>query len=170
MFMLIVYAAVLIWAALINRINSGERSLNLTLFSSYSRILKLYNCFDLVKQIVDNVLVFVPLGILLPAAYNAKHETKSYVFVVFAGFIMSLTIELLQYVFSVGFTEVDDLLNNVWGTMAGCGIYALSGRIEAKKGSVVLKSGWFKCLLPLISFVACFGIIWCFREFVLCRM
>lgn len=167
---LVIYAAVLIWAALINRNSGGVRSLNLTLLSSYAKILRVYNCFDVLKQIIDNILVFVPLGMLLPAAYNAKHETKNYTFVVFAGLMMSLVIEVLQYVFAIGFTEIDDVFNNVWGTMTGCGIYALSGRIEIKKDSVVLKSGWLKCLLPMIAFVLIFGVIWCYREFILCRM
>lgn len=167
---LVVYAAILIWAALISRDNGGERSLNLTLFSSYRIILRRYNCLDVFKQIIDNILVFVPLGILLPAAYSAKHEMKNYMFVVFAGFIMSLIIEILQYVFAIGFTEIDDLVNNTWGSMIGCGIYALSGRVESKKDSVILKSGWFKCLLPLILFVFIFGVIWCYREFLLTVM
>lgn len=162
------YAVILIWAALISREKGYSRSLNLDLFSSYRFMLRQYNSFDVLKQVLDNVFVFVPLGILLPAAYNAKHEMKNYVFVVFCGLICSLIIEALQYTFSIGFTEIDDIVDNTWGAMMGCGIYALTGKAEAKKDSVVLKKGWFKCLLPIILYVLFFGAIWCYREFYLC--
>lgn len=158
------------WSALLSRTNNNERSLNLTLFSSYEFMLKYYNSFDILKQIVDNILVFMPLGMLLPAAYNAKYETKNYVFVVFAGFVMSLIIEVLQYVFSIGFSEIDDVVNNVWGCAIGCGIYAFTGKVESKKDCVILKKGWLMSLLPLVILIIIFGLIWCFREFILCNM
>lgn len=166
--LLIVYASALIWMALIDRSAGDTRSLNLTLFSSYRFMLTRYNSFDIVKQIIDNILVFVPLGILLPAAYSAKHDTKNYIFVVFTGMAVSLIIESLQYIFSIGFSEIDDIFNNAWGCAVGCGIYALTSRIEAKKDSVILKKGWVSCLMPLILFVLIFGVIWCYREFYLC--
>ena len=166
--LLIAYAAGLIWMALVNR-TAGESHhyINLDLFSSYIHTVKVYNTFDVFKQIVDNILVFIPLGILLPAAYGAKHEMKNYVFVVFAGLFVSLVIEVLQYVFAIGFTEADDVINNTWGSMIGCGIYALTGKIELKKDSLLLKKGWLSCLMPLIAFVLVMGFMWCYREYVL---
>lgn len=168
--LLVAYAAILLWSALLSRTESDSRSLNLTLFSSYEFMLRVYNSFDIFKQIVDNILVFIPLGVLLPAAYNAKYETKNYVFVVFSGLVMSLIIEVLQYVFSIGFSEIDDVINNVWGCAIGCGIYAFTSKVEFKKDCVILKKGWLKCLMPLVIFIIAFGLIWYFREFILYNM
>lgn len=167
MILLVAYAAILIWMALVSRNEGYSRSLNLTLFSSYRFILRQYNSFDVFKQILDNILVFVPLGILLPAAFGAKHDMKNYVFVVFAGFFVSVIFETLQYIFSIGFSEADDIINNTWGCLIGCGIYALSGKIEAKKDSLILKKGWLSCLMPVASLIIIFGIIWCYREYYL---
>lgn len=168
--LLLIYAGILLWTALISRTGNESRSLNLTVFSSYKFMLGFYNSFDIFKQIVDNILVFVPMGMLLPAAYEAKQEIKTYVFVVFSGLVMSLVIEVLQYVFSIGYSEIDDVINNVWGCAIGCGVYAFTGKVESKKDSVILKKGWFACLFPLVTLITAFGIIWCYREFVLCRM
>ncbi len=167
---LVAYSAILIWMAVTSRHEGYSKSVNLTLLSSYSFILRQYNSMDVFKQILDNIFVFIPLGIFLPAACNIKHETKNYVYVALTGLAVSVIIETLQYVFSLGFTEIDDVINNFWGCAIGCGIFALTGKAEAKKDSLVLKKGWFKCLIPLTSFIVIFGVIWCYREFILLQM
>ncbi len=165
---LILYIGILVWVVLISRGGGNAKyTLNLIPLSSYRFVVKVYNSFDVFKQIVDNVLVFIPLGILLPAVCNAGYTKKSCALIVLAGLTASLAIEVPQYVFSMGFSEVDDLINNTWGCAIGCGIYALSCRTEAGKDRTVLEKGWFKCLLPLIMFIAVIGTIWCYREFIL---
>lgn len=164
------YVAILLWAALVSRGEGYEHSLNLEPLYSYKFVLKIYNSFDVFKQIVDNILVFIPFGLLLPASFNAKCRFRNYFLVVLAGFALSFCIEAVQYVYSIGFTEVDDLINNTWGCIVGCGIYALTDKIEMQGSDVVLKKGWQRGLYPLTSFVLIIGAVWCYRELWLCRM
>lgn len=62
---------------------------------------------------VGNVVLFVPLGIL--AFYLLRNVRQ----VVAVGFGLSLAIEVLQYVFSLGITDTDDLMLNTLGALVG---------------------------------------------------
>ena len=62
-----------------------------------------------------NVLMFVPLGFLLPAYFDRyRHWGRT----LFAGIATSLTVELIQ-LFTLRATDVDDLLMNTLGTLVG---------------------------------------------------
>lgn len=163
----IIYMAVLVWAALMSRREGYNDSVNLSPFYSYRFILREYNSFDVFKQIVDNILVFAPFGLLFPAACGTKHSKKGYISVVLAGLLFSLMIETVQFVFSIGFAELDDIINNTWGCAAGCGVYALADKIEKKDDGLMLKKGWFRYALAPLSVLIVFGIIWCYREYIL---
>lgn len=163
----IIYMAVLLWAALASRSEGYTDFLNLAPLASYRFTLSEYNSFDVFKQIIDNILVFVPFGLLFPAACGMKHTKKSYIIVAAAGFLLSLTIEAVQFVFSIGFSEIDDIINNTWGCIAGCGAYALADKLERRDDGLMLKKGWLGCALVTLSVLIVFGIIWCYREFIL---
>lgn len=67
------------------------------------------------KNSILNILLFIPLGMILPIAwekYRAKKDT------VLFGFGMSLAIELLQ-IFTFRATDINDLITNVFGTLLG---------------------------------------------------
>ena len=76
--------------------------------------------------VVENVLLFMPLGVLagwfFPAAKRAGR-------VVGAGFILSLLIEVTQYLTGCGYAQTDDLIMNTIGTWIGFGGYAWIRRI-----------------------------------------
>ena len=163
----IIYMVVLLWAALASRVEGYTDFLDLSPLASYRFTLTEYNSFDVFKQIIDNILVFVPFGLLFPAACGMKHTKKNYFIVVAAGFLLSLTIETVQFVFSIGFSEVDDIINNTWGCIAGCGAYAFADKLEKCDDGLMLKKGWLGCALVTLSVLIVFGIIWCYREFIL---
>lgn len=73
---------------------------------------------------VLNMLLFVPLGCLLP--YNIslwKNETNSnrlqFRTAILIGLCVSLAIETSQLIFKVGVFEIDDLVKNTMGTGLG---------------------------------------------------
>lgn len=74
----------------------------------------------LFAQIILNILLFVPLGVLLPCCTSA-FKRWHYVFVV-AG-ALSWTIEIIQGITLLGWFELDDILNNLLGTVIGLGMY-----------------------------------------------
>ncbi len=165
--LLVMYCVVLLWLTLAGRNATHVRSLQLVPFRSYLQVLQVYNSFDMFRQIIDNVLVFFPLGFLLPAAFNRPHTGKTYAGVIFAGACLSALIEALQYAMSIGYSEIDDVIGDTIGVIIGCGIFALSGKLECKNGALTLRKGWFACLLPLLVFAAAVWLAWCYRELIL---
>lgn len=64
-----------------------------------------------------NILLFVPLGYLLPASF-ASVERHPWVMIPF-GFLFSLAIESIQLVTHLGWFDIDDLINNSLGCVLG---------------------------------------------------
>lgn len=67
---------------------------------------------------VGNLGFFIPFGILV---YVLVHEAvaRPIVTTVLAGLATSLTIEVAQYVFSLGYSDIDDVLMNTLGAFLG---------------------------------------------------
>lgn len=62
-----------------------------------------------------NILLFVPMGILLPVLWSRFHNLfKTLLF----GFSISLFVELMQ-IFTLRATDINDLITNTSGTLAG---------------------------------------------------
>ena len=62
-----------------------------------------------------NVLLFYPGGLLLMSLIPRKQRTK----VLLGFFLLSVAVEVGQYLLSVGVTETDDVLHNPLGTALG---------------------------------------------------
>lgn len=74
------------------------------------------------KEVMDNVLIFIPLGIYLSMLWkNMKLMTK-------AGIIIavSLSFEILQCILHIGVSDITDLLTNTAGGLIGIGIFHLT--------------------------------------------
>lgn len=69
-------------------------------------------------QIVLNILLFIPFGFML-SCYLYKYHRPKHLFlsILLSGLFVSFSVELLQYVTSRGFTEIDDVINNTFGAM-----------------------------------------------------
>ena len=68
-----------------------------------------------------NILLFVPLGFLLPAGIRI---CRKFWITYLAGFFLTVLIELMQLMLGRGVVELDDIFNNLLGTMIGFGLYA----------------------------------------------
>lgn len=65
-------------------------------------------------QYLLNILLFIPYGLLFPRKDNWER--------VFAtAMVLSLLIELSQFIFNLGWCEVDDVISNTLGAMIGWG-------------------------------------------------
>ncbi len=80
------------------------------------------------RNIILNYIMFVPFGFLLPM--GIKFFRKFYR-VALAGFAFSLFIEIIQKIFSVGYFELDDLMDNTLGALIGYGLFMIGYRIFA---------------------------------------
>lgn len=65
-----------------------------------------------------NVLLFVPIGFL--AGFGLQGLTFKNILLL--GGILSVFIELLQFIFKKGFCETDDVIHNVLGCLIGYGL------------------------------------------------
>ena len=99
------------------------------------RSLKLY--FDTgyeewIRVIVMNIAMFYPLGCVY-ACFNKNKKTKPWMFFVFA-FLFSVVIETVQYAFSLGVSETDDVINKTLGALLGYLITYLFYKLLNKSG------------------------------------
>ena len=87
----------------------------LAIFESYRDLLRQGGWFTFTYLFVGNIIWFIPFGMYLQYA----GKTKNLLCIVFCGFLFSLLIETLQYVFGTGFSELDDLILNTFGVWIG---------------------------------------------------
>ncbi|MFE6014133.1 VanZ family protein [Bacillus thuringiensis] len=71
-----------------------------------------------IKNILFNIILFMPFGFGLFWKYHAKLSIYQ---VTMIGFVFSLLIEFIQYVFPAGrSSDIDDVILNTVGTLVGC--------------------------------------------------
>lgn len=83
----------------------------------------------LIKEVLMNVAVFIPIGFLLVLSFHNMSLRKAIVI----GVCISLGIELLQFFYGKGFSEIDDVIHNTLGCMIGYGIACVFRIIIRKK-------------------------------------
>lgn len=88
---------------------------NLNLFSSYIEAWNNYSK-SYWRNIILNILMFMPLGFLLPI-FNDK--LKNPFLTLGIGFLFTLGIETTQYITKRGIFELDDIMNNWIGALLG---------------------------------------------------
>ncbi|MBD5507816.1 MAG: VanZ family protein [Lachnospiraceae bacterium] len=67
------------------------------------------------KNTILNIILFVPLGFLVPVIWKNYRSLKT---MFFMGFALSVSIELLQ-IFTFRLTDIDDLITNTAGAVIG---------------------------------------------------
>lgn len=94
------------------------------------------------------MVLFIPLGVALK--WSGVKDAKK------AGFLASLTIEVLQFTFALGTFECDDLIHNTLGAMIGAWGAGRIG-VEIKLGNQMRK-------VVLLSMVLCSVVPFSYRE------
>lgn len=95
---------------------------------AFSPRLVLVPFLDMIRGPMDtvfNIILFLPFGFFLPLLYRKYNRAIQ---VVFAGFLLSLSIEVLQ-MFGMGTTDINDLITNTIGAFLGYGIYTMLSNI-----------------------------------------
>ena len=151
----ICYVVIVIGATFFSRTPSETYNdkMNLNLFSSYVEayhdigVVLLNNV--LLRNLILNIMLFIPLGFLIPM-YSDKLK-KMYI-VVPIGLLATLTIEFTQHFNDYGTFEIDDALNNTIGTLLGYCIFMIFYKIKEKEN-------WKKIIgytIPIIVTVGVF--------------
>jgi len=81
-------------------------------------------------NLVGNVLAFVPLGLLIPAAFRSMRKPYR---TIPAGLIISAAAELLQYKLACGVCDIDDVILNTAGTAIGYAVFTTVMKIRRSK-------------------------------------
>lgn len=101
---------------------------NLVPFYEIKRFLKYYEVLGMpavLLNLAGNVVAFVPFGFFLPVFVG---RCRKFLNTVFYSFELSLLVELIQLVTKVGSFDVDDIILNTIGGVAGYGIYKIVRR------------------------------------------
>lgn len=107
---LVFYGYCMVGITLLSRTEGYTRNLNLTLFSTFGKD------FYSRMYIYENILLFVPLGIIL--FFQAK-AFRYFVISAGTGILCSLGIEIAQVLTQLGMFQIDDILTNTIGMLIG---------------------------------------------------
>lgn len=78
-------------------------------------------------EILLNILMLVPCGILLPLIYKIKKS--KFMNTILTGMVISCCIEALQLILRRGLFEFDDIIHNTIGCAVGYGVYKIFNKI-----------------------------------------
>lgn len=111
----IMYIIIVICATFFSRNKGYTGKINLSLFNSYREAYFTGSESNWIN-IILNIMLFVPMGFFLPLLSNKLN--KNYI-TISIGLLITLSIEILQTVTTLGIFEIDDIFNNVLGTLIG---------------------------------------------------
>ena len=149
--LLLGYLLVVLCATMLDRSGITMRQVNLKLFDSYIQAWQQMDNTDW-RNLILNILMFVPVGFLLPLAVR---KCRVFWKTALCGLAFSALIEFLQFLTGRGITEADDLLNNTVGALIGYGFAYLVLRLFHRKEG---KRLWlFTAQLPLLAVVLVFA-------------
>ncbi|WP_052000893.1 VanZ family protein [Gracilibacillus boraciitolerans] len=92
---------------------------NLIPLSTTIEYLKNINHYELdtwFMFIFGNIIAFIPIGILAPITFR---KVKGYMHVLYITLLISISIELIQYISLMGVLDIDDVLKSVIGSTIG---------------------------------------------------
>ena len=106
--LLVLFLSCIVYMTLLYR-EEVTQKVNLELFWSYKLF---FSSFSMRQEIMNNIWLFFPLGTIL---FRLSQRRR----VVVIAILISVEIELLQYVTGLGMLEFDDMFNNALGGLLG---------------------------------------------------
>lgn len=131
-FILSVYIVVMSVTVFLSREPGSRQGIDMTLFGTWG-ITPQAHAF-----VIENILLFVPFGILCPFAVTPTGRTSDDThsrgriasrFTVLLGFIISVGIETVQFLTERGYCQLDDIVMNTLGSLVGYMIFLVIDRI-----------------------------------------
>ena len=104
----------------------GSINYNLIPFRSMSTQIKRITQWWALKNLLGNIIPFIPFGFLLPVTYKKFSSTIS---VCFTGLASILLIEIFQFLTKLGIFDVDDIILNMIGIVCGYLMFLVIKRI-----------------------------------------
>ena len=130
--LLSLYIVVLLYFTVVGRYSHEEYEYQINFFTSYRWFFQ-YNGEQVLRQLLINFVMLMPVGFLLPVIIKAKHK---YLIALALSLLLTVFIETLQLITKCGSFEIDDIINNFIGAVLGMLIYMLFSRIiQNRKGN-----------------------------------
>ncbi len=130
--LLALYLVTLIWLLLFKlKVNISSvlhyhhRSINLIPFAAPARV----NGQISFGEIIFNCLFFIPFGLLLNVNFKKIGFLPKIVFIM----VFSVTIEIIQFIFAIGATDITDVITNTLGGFIGLKLYELCNKYINKE-------------------------------------
>ena len=124
-----IYLLLLVWIILFKTSFSISDLINLSKIRSINLIPFYYPTevnFHL-REVIANIIIFIPLGIYLKMLNINNKNTILY------GFIFSILLEISQFVFRLGASDITDIITNTTGVILGVLVYILLEKIIKNK-------------------------------------
>lgn len=81
------------------------------------------------KEVIYNILIFVPAGVYFTAFLGKRKWWLG----IGASFFVSLTFETVQWIFSIGVSDITDLIGNTLGSGGGSSALCISWKNISKE-------------------------------------
>lgn len=108
---------------------SSEYRYNLVLFKEINRFIEYreeLGAFAVFTNLFGNILIFLPFGFFISMA----SKSRGFFMTLFASFGLSLCVEVFQLITRVGCFDVDDLLLNTIGGVAGYILFSMCNMVR----------------------------------------
>ena len=127
--LLSLYIVVLLYFTVTGRYSHEEYEYQINFFTSYRWFFQ-YNGEQVLRQLLINFVMLMPVGFLLPVVINAKHK---YLITMALSLLLTTFIETMQLITKCGSFEFDDIINNFIGAVIGMLIYASCSKLINRK-------------------------------------
>lgn len=116
------YVVFVLYYTVLGRYSQEEYTFQIYIYKSYKYLIEDFGSHSL-RQVVMNIVMLIPFGFLMPIVIKAK---RKYLITLLSAFALILFIESMQLIMQCGTFEVDDIINNLLGTVIGVLLYALA--------------------------------------------
>lgn len=119
--LLLLYTILILYLTIFNRDIADKNTINLLPFWTYRNFLQPQYRWE----IYMNIFLFVPYGVLVNVALG-KNAFKTIIY----AFLLSVSIEFIQYEFKLGMCEFDDVFHNTIGALIGYHYWKMLDRLS----------------------------------------
>ena len=127
--LLSLYIVVLLYFTVVGRYSHEEYEYQINFFTSYRWFFQ-YNGEQVLRQLLINFVMLMPVGFLLPVVIKAKHK---HLITMALSLLLTVFIETMQLITKCGSFEIDDIINNFIGAVIGMMLYALCSKLIKSK-------------------------------------
>lgn len=123
-----VVVALILWITILSREKLRGTPISYHPFHALVYFLKQLQRGEIGANFLGNIILFMPVGMLLPVVTDWKKMWK--IMVMGAGF--SFFIEIIQLITSRGYFDLDDIILNSLGALIGFGLYNAAWKLFTK--------------------------------------